>query len=523
MPDLLTILPTLAPLALIIAGLLCFRNPGLRPKAALAASRGASLFGLAAALGTIGLLIAYGPIDGALIGSGWLSLGDRIDPLSTALFTLIAFIGVIVLQYSRNYLDGDAAQGRFLGWMCLTLAAVMLLVLSGTLFQLALAWIGTSLGLHKLLIFYNDRPAATIAARKRTVVARLSDAALISAFILIGMAFGETQISAILAAAKTAEPNSTITVAACLIALAALLKSAQFPTHGWLIEVMETPTPVSALLHAGIVNAGGFLVIRFADVMLLALPSLWILAFMGGLTALVGVAVMLTQSRIKNQLAWSTVAQMGLMLMQCGFGAFSLALLHIIAHSVYKAHSFLSSGSVIDAVRVPTTDGAVGRPDMARFLVGAAAALTFYVGIGSLMGIQLTEKPGWMVFGAVLVLALARFMAKSLAAKSWVASTIRIGASAVALSALYFALQLGAAWLVGDSLPATAITSPVLVAMMVGFTASFILLMAVQHLPPSLARTRFAESMRIHTTNGFYANAVFNRIVGASRGQNKAV
>ncbi|MEM1133517.1 MAG: NADH-quinone oxidoreductase subunit L [Pseudomonadota bacterium] len=519
MPKLLTLLPTLGPVALIIAALICFHNPGLRPGKALAASRFASLFAMAAALGTIGVLIAFGPTDGMVIGSRWFTLGDRIDPLSTSLFTLIAFIGVIVLQYSRNYLDGDAAQGRFLGWMCLTLAAVMFLVLSGTLFQLALAWIATSLGLHKLLVFFKDRPAAAVAARKRTVVARLGDISLIIAFALLVSAFGETQISAILAAAEAGQGSTSITIAACLIALAALLKSAQFPTHGWLIEVMETPTPVSALLHAGIVNAGGFLVIRFADVMLLALPSLWLLAFVGGVTALIGVAVMLTQSRIKNQLAWSTVAQMGFMLMQCGFGAFSLALLHIIAHSLYKAHSFLSSGSVIDAVRVPTTNDAVRRPDMARFLVGAAAALTFYVGIGSLMGIQLTEKPGWMVFGAVLVLALARFMAKSLAAKSWVASTIRIGASSVALSALYFGLQLGAAWMVGNSLPAPAMTSPVLVAMMIGFTISFILLMAVQHLPASLARTRFAESMRIHTTNGFYANAVFNRIVGASRGQ----
>lgn len=519
MTNLLTILPSLGPLALIIAGLICFRHPGLRPAAALLASRIASFIGMAAALGTIGVLIAYGSMDSMVIGSGWFTLGDRIDPLSTALFTLIAFIGVIVLQYSRNYLDGDANQGRFLGWMCLTLAAVMLLVLSGTLFQLALSWIAISAGLHKLLIFYKDRPAAAIAARKRTVTARLGDIALIAAFVLIGMAFGETQISAILEAAQTTQSSGTITIAACLIALAALLKSAQFPTHGWLIEVMETPTPVSALLHAGIVNAGGFLVIRFADVMLLALPAMWMLAFVGGITALVGVAVMLTQSRIKNQLAWSTVAQMGFMLMQCGFGAFSLALLHIIAHSLYKAHSFLSSGSVIDAVRVPTTSGAITRPDFSRFLIGAAAALIFYVGVGMMLGINLTEKPGWMVFGAVLVLALARFMAKSLAAKSWAASVTRIGAASVALSALYFALQIGTVWLVGGSLPTPDMTSPVLVVMMIGFTASFILLMAVQHLPASIARTRFAESMRIHTTNGFYANAVFNRLVGASRGK----
>lgn len=523
MSPLLTILPTLAPIAMLIAGLVCFQNPGLRPQSALAASRIASFVGLVAALGTIGLLVAYGAMDAVTIGTAWVTFGARIDPVSTALFTLIAFIGVIVLQYSRNYLDGDANQGRFLGWMCLTLASVMLLVQAGTLFQLAFAWIATSLTLHKLLVFYKSRPAAELAARKKYVAARLGDISLVAAFVLIFTSFKESQISAILAAAQTAESSGTITIAACLIAVAALLKSAQFPSHGWLIEVMETPTPVSALLHAGIVNAGGFLVIRFADVMLLAAPSLWILAFVGGLTALIGVAVLLTQPSIKSALAWSTVAQMGFMIMQCGFGAFSFALLHIIAHSLYKAHSFLSSGSVIDAVRVPTTEGAVMRPNFTRFAIGALAAIAIYLGMASTLGIAITSKAGWLVFGAVLVLALARFMAKSLAAKSWVGSTIRIGAASVALSALYFGLQIGTSWIVGDSLPNPAMTSPVLIALMTGFAAAFVMLMTVQHLPVRIARTRFVEALRVHTTNGFYANAMFNRLVGASSASRSGV
>jgi hypothetical protein len=129
-----------------------------------------------------------------------------------------------------------------------------------------------------------------------------------------------------------------------LLALAAMLKSAQFPTHGWLTEVMETPTPVSALLHAGVINAGGFLLIRFADVMLLAPGVLAVLVMIGGFTALFGGLVMLTQSAVKTSLAWSTVAQMGFMILQCGLALFPLALLHIVAHSLYKAHAFLASG-----------------------------------------------------------------------------------------------------------------------------------------------------------------------------------
>jgi NAD(P)H-quinone oxidoreductase subunit 5 len=137
---------------------------------------------------------------------------------------------------------------------------------------------------------------------------------------------------------------------AAFLALAAILKSAQFPTHGWLTEVMETPTPVSALLHAGVINAGGFLLIRFADVMLLSPGVLAVLVMLGGFTALFGGLVMLTQSAVKTSLAWSTVAQMGFMILQCGLALFPLALLHIVAHSLYKAHAFLASGQAVDGV-----------------------------------------------------------------------------------------------------------------------------------------------------------------------------
>jgi NAD(P)H-quinone oxidoreductase subunit 5 len=108
---------------------------------------------------------------------------------------------------------------------------------------------------------------------------------------------------------------------------------------------METPTPVSALLHAGVINGGGFLLIRFADVMLLAPGVLAVLAMLGGFTALFGGLAMLSQSAVKNSLAWSTIAQMGFMIMQCGLALFPLALLHIVAHSLYKAHAFLASGT----------------------------------------------------------------------------------------------------------------------------------------------------------------------------------
>ena len=177
----------------------------------------------------------------------------------------------------------------------------------------SLAWIATSLCLHQLLLFYRDRVPAQRAARKKAVIARLGDAALIGAVLLLaGSLRHRRHRDDPGRRAGRARAPPACSGAAGLLALAALLKSAQFPTHGWLTEVMETPTPVSALLHAGVINAGGFLLIRFADVMLLAPGVLAVLVMIGGFTALFGGLVMLTQPAVKTSLAWSTIAPDGL-------------------------------------------------------------------------------------------------------------------------------------------------------------------------------------------------------------------
>jgi NAD(P)H-quinone oxidoreductase subunit 5 len=141
---------------------------------------------------------------------------------------------------------------------------------------------------------------------------------------------------------------------------------------------METPTPVSALLHAGVINAGGFLLIRFADVMLLSPAVLAVLVMLGGFTALFGGLVMLTQSAVKTSLAWSTVAQMGFMILQCGLALFPLALLHIVAHSLYKAHAFLASGQAVDGVAAIRRPGPVAIPNGLRWVRAFIIALVIY-------------------------------------------------------------------------------------------------------------------------------------------------
>ena len=323
-------------------------------------------------------LFPKGPGTSLLLGWGGVGVSLRWDAVSVPMFTLVSFIGWVVLRYAAAYLDGEARQGAFVGWLCATLAAVLMLVLAGNIIQLVGAWIATSLLLHKLLLFHPERVAAQRAARKKFITARIGDAALMVAATLLIAAYGTTDLARMDQLARVGEGGLPVVVAAAALAVAALLKSAQFPTHGWLTEVMETPTPVSALLHAGVINAGGFLLIRFADVMLLAPGALAALAMIGGFTALFGGLVMLTQPAVKTSLAWSTVAQMGFMILECGLALFPLALLHILAHSLYMAHAFLASGGAVEHVAALRRPGPVAIPGSGAVLRAFLLAIVVF-------------------------------------------------------------------------------------------------------------------------------------------------
>ena len=234
-----------------------------------------------------------------------------------------------------------------------------------------------------------------------------------------------------------------------LLAVAALLKSAQFPVHGWLTEVMEAPTPVSALLHAGVINAGGFLLIRFADVLVQSPGVLAALVMIGGFTALFGGLVMLTQSAVKTSLAWSTIAQMGFMTMQCGLALFPLALLHIVAHSLYKAHAFLSSGGAVERIAAFRRPGPVAVPSPAAVGRAFVIALAIYAIIGSVAAIFLGQSPQALALGAILIFGMAYLLAQGLADAAPRALTRRLALIAAIATIGYFTLHLSADWLLG--------------------------------------------------------------------------
>jgi NAD(P)H-quinone oxidoreductase subunit 5 len=510
-------LPLAAPAALLAAAALAAGSPGLRPLSAINASGLAAVAALLAAALSLALLLLNGPGTSPLIGLGGIGISVRLDAVSAVMAFLVAFVGWVVLRYAAHYLDGEQRQGPFTAWLLMTLAAVLMLVLAGNLWQLVAAWVATSLCLHRLLLFYPERIAAQRAARKKFVTARLGDAALIAAASLLAVGYGTSDIATILALARTGAAPSSALWAAALLALAAILKSAQFPLHGWLTEVMETPTPVSALLHAGVINAGGFLLIRFADVLLLAPGILAVLVILGGFTALFGSLVMLTQPAVKTSLAWSTVAQMGFMMLQCGLALFPLALLHIVAHALYKAHSFLASGGAVERIAANRRPGAVAIPGAGAVVRAFLSALVIYGLCGVVFGFA-QKSPQAIALGAILILGVAYLLAQGLAEAAPRALTQRTALYAMAAATGYFALQTAAEWLLTGSasatLPATPPPGPLEWALIVLAVLSFGFVAVIQALFPLWAYHPAAAGLRVHLANGLYANAILDRVLG---------
>ena len=509
----LDLLLSLAPVLYILAALIGFAS---RPSESLSGLRAIEALSFSAFVMAALTILSHVAIQAMQNWPGISQFGFQIvlfDTVSATMLLLVSFIGWVVIRYSATYLDGEPRQGAFMGWICITLAMVMTLVIAGNLVQLVLAWIATSLGLHKLLLFYPERVAAQRGARKKFLTARAADICLVITAILLAQTYNSIDISTIASAARNGEGGTAAIVAAAFLAFAALLKSAQFPLHGWLTEVMEAPTPVSALLHAGVINAGGFVLIRFADVMMLAPGILAILVMIGGFTALFGGLVMLTQPAVKTSLAWSTVAQMGFMIMQCGLALFPLALLHIVAHSLYKAHSFLASGGAVERIAASRRPGAVAIPN--AIAVGRAflAALVIYGLIGAAFGFQ-HKSPQAIALGAILIFGVAYLLAQGLADRAPRQLTQRIAVFAVISSVGYFVLHGLAIWLTAGTLPATPAPGPLEWALVVLAVISFGTVAIAQAMFPLWAYHPAAAGLRVHLSNGLYANAMFDRLIG---------
>ena len=273
----------------------------------------------------------------------------RVDALSLIMLCLITIVALVIIRFSKNYLKQEPREVHYQYWFMLTLTSVAVVIASNHLLIFGLAWVMISMSLHQLLMFYPNRPRAVLAAHKKFLISRLADICMLTGIALLYYMHQTFYISEILAHYQQPAPlaNHLSQLAAVMFALAAILKCAQLPLHGWLMQVMEAPTPVSALLHAGIINIGGFLMILLSPLILQSPIAQWLLLIVGGVTAVVASLIMMTRISIKVMLAWSTCAQMGFMLLECGLCLYELALLHLIAHSFYKAYSFLNTGDAV--------------------------------------------------------------------------------------------------------------------------------------------------------------------------------
>lgn len=479
--------------------------PARRAPLELATRAAALAFALALLIGT-----GYGvaALAGAPLAPAASALGLRLDVVTAAMLVLVTGLALVISRYSQRYLHGDPGQARYARWLLATLAAVATLVITANLWVLAAAWLATSIALHQLLTFYADRPAALVAAHKKFLVSRLADACMLGAIALLSGEVGSARLDAIerWASAQSVLSGSAQT-AAVLFVVAVALKSAQLPFHGWLMQVMEAPTPVSALLHAGVVNIGGFLMIRLSPLMARAELAQLLLIGIGLTTTLLAALVMTTRVSIKVALAWSTCAQMGFMLVQCGLGMWHLALLHLLAHSLYKAHAFLASGGTVDGWRVqallaPTRPASSRRALAAVALVGASVGGVVYAEL-LVFGRALHEDPTLLPLALVLALGLVPFTYHALAG-----ATLRSAAFyALGFSALYFGWHEAFRHaLVAPAPSATATLGSALVA--VGFAALFVVQIRLQGNPNG----RLARALHPLLFAGFYLDELFTRV-----------
>ncbi len=369
-----------------------------------------------------------------------LPVSIAVNGMTLLLAALVSFVLMIIARFSIQYLDGDSEQARFFRLLGLTGGWFLLVVMAGNMALFTFAITMTGFTLHRLLGFYSKRPRAIMVTHKKSIFSRTADVLLVTATVLIGLQVGSLEFSAITAfVAQHTQLPLALHVAAWLIVLAAILKSAQFPFHGWLIQVMEAPTPVSALMHAGIVYSGAIIVLRTSHLLAADGYALILLALVGLATLIIASLVMLTQSAIKASLAWSTAAQLGFMLLELGLGLFALALLHLVGHSLYKAHAFLSSGGFSDQLRQPKIFH-YRQVSLAAWLGAFMGCLAIALALSGLMGLSVRQEPTLLALLVIIALATAQIVLKVLSYGTGREVVTSI-ATAIAMSAVYFVLH----------------------------------------------------------------------------------
>ena len=292
-------------------------------------------------------------------------IGLHIDRLTAVMLLLVTGVSSLVHVYTIGYMHGEPGYARFFGYIALFTFSMLMLVLADNLLQLFVFWEAVGLCSYLLIGHWYERAAACAAATKAFLVNRVGDFGFMLGLLLIWYHFGSLNYLDIFPALHEATDVtmnllgpfggtwevSVFTLIGLLLFTGAVGKSAQVPLHVWLPDAMEGPTPISALIHAAtMVTAGVFMVARLAPIYNLSPTAMSVVAITGAATMVLGATIALTQTDIKRVVAYSTVSQLGYMMMACGLGAYASGMYHLLTHGAFKALLFLGCGSVIIAL-----------------------------------------------------------------------------------------------------------------------------------------------------------------------------
>jgi uncharacterized membrane protein YvlD (DUF360 family) len=443
--------------------------------------------------------------------------GLALDRLSALTGLFIAVVGWVVLRFASRAMEGHAARSRFLTVLAFTVCMAFLSACASNLLLLATAWLSLGTGVHHLLLFGAGSRVGWLAVRRKFVCARLGEIALLSALGLLWWRTGSLELGDCLHASRDMSPETLLPIA-MLLSVAAMARSVQLPFHAWLPDTMDAPTPVSALLHAGIVNAGGILLIRFAP-LLTRVPEAWLLlSVTGTLTMVLGTLAMAQQGRLKHALAWSTVSQMGFMTVQCALAAFPAAMLHILGHGAWKAMAFLRSGETPSAARP------LGPAwwNLVLLAAGTASTLPVLHAVDQWTGCGAWHTVGEAALTSVVMIAVGQAWVASLAcvrgpAWSWVSGASQALACTTLAPAACLWLYAAAGWFLRPVLgdlelpqgPLARFAACLPVAAAIGA-------MAVLHAAqPWLERWPAWRSLLVQARGGFHLGRVTDRTLDA--------
>ena len=307
-----------------------------------------SLWVLDSVLDTDGEPLPFSPHQWVVVDTLRMNVGLTVDGLTAIMLIVVTAVSLLVQVYSHGYMAGDRGYSRYFAFMSLFTGSMLGLVLASNILMLFVFWELVGLCSYLLIGFWHERPAARAAATKAFVVTRLGDLGFLSAILLIWTQTGELDIPRIQElAVGGAIGSSVIAFFAGGVFAGAAGKSAQFPLHVWLPDAMEGPTPVSALIHAAtMVVAGVYLVARFFPVFAVSEEAITTLVTVGAITAIISALLGIVATDIKRVMAYSTISQLGYMMMGLGVFGFAAAIFHLFTHAFFKALLFLGAGSV---------------------------------------------------------------------------------------------------------------------------------------------------------------------------------